>query len=175
MLNEGWWPVLWFLLKLWMSMFVFVWLRGTLLRFRYDQFMRFGWKVLIPVALAWVVIVAVWQGLQQFTVVGTYDLRTWLFAGAGVLLAIALVLALLPDKGEKAELAEHSDDARRKQVAHTKRDQVECEYFDAFAGGFPVPPMPGDRKSTRLNSSHVAISYAVFCLKKKTSITDPET
>src|SRR5439155_20337026 len=30
------------------------------------------------------------------------------------------------------------------------------------------PPLPGDRKSTRLNSSHVAISYAVFCLKKKT-------
>src|SRR5690625_6319981 len=34
----------------------------------------------------------------------------------------------------------------------------------------PEQPGPGDRKSTRLNSSHVAISYAVFCLKKKNSI-----
>src|SRR5690625_5355560 len=35
--------------------------------------------------------------------------------------------------------------------------------------------MQGDRKSTRLNSSHVAISYAVFCLKKKTAETTPQT
>src|SRR6266481_6819667 len=37
----------------------------------------------------------------------------------------------------------------------------------ALAGGLPRPAAPGDRKSTRLNSSHSSISYAVFCLKKK--------
>src|SRR5690625_7068937 len=38
----------------------------------------------------------------------------------------------------------------------------------AFVANWPIGMAPGDRKSTRLNSSHVAISYAVFCLKKKT-------
>ena len=66
-LNTGWWPVLWFLAKMWLFMFLFVWVRGTLLRLRYDQFMKLGWKVLIPVALAWVVMVAVVQGIRQFT------------------------------------------------------------------------------------------------------------
>ena len=55
MFNHGWWGLLWFVVKLWMFMFFFVWLRGSLPRVRYDQFMRFGWKFLIPVTLLWVV------------------------------------------------------------------------------------------------------------------------
>ena len=53
--NEGWWPLLWFFGKLLLFIFVFIWLRGTLPRLRYDQFMGLGWKVLIPVSLAWIV------------------------------------------------------------------------------------------------------------------------
>src|SRR5687768_10364107 len=56
--NEGYWPVLWFLGKTLFFIFLFIWLRGTLPRMRYDQFMAFGWKVLIPFSLAWIVAVA---------------------------------------------------------------------------------------------------------------------
>jgi NADH-quinone oxidoreductase subunit H len=56
--NTGWWPVLWFVIKVALFVFVFIWLRGSLPRIRYDQLMRLGWKVLIPCALAWTLIVA---------------------------------------------------------------------------------------------------------------------
>ncbi|THF66914.1 NADH-quinone oxidoreductase subunit NuoH [Pseudothauera nasutitermitis] len=42
-------------------LFVFLWVRATFPRFRYDQVMRLGWKVFIPVTLVWVVVVAVWM------------------------------------------------------------------------------------------------------------------
>jgi NADH-quinone oxidoreductase subunit H len=48
--SAGWLGLLWFALKVALVLFVFIWLRGTLPRFRYDQLMHFGWKVLIPVA-----------------------------------------------------------------------------------------------------------------------------
>ncbi len=51
-------PVVWFLAKLYLIIFVFIWLRATLPRFRYDQLMRFGWKVLLPAALANIMITA---------------------------------------------------------------------------------------------------------------------
>ena len=59
MFNTGYWPVLWFLTKVMIFIFIFIWLRGTLPRLRYDQFMRFGWKVLIPVSLVWIMLAAV--------------------------------------------------------------------------------------------------------------------
>ncbi|MGA7921830.1 MAG: NADH-quinone oxidoreductase subunit NuoH [Candidatus Acidiferrales bacterium] len=48
----------WFLLKMGFIMFVYVWMRGTLPRFRYDQLMSFGWKFLLPVSLANLVVTA---------------------------------------------------------------------------------------------------------------------
>ena len=50
---------LWFLLKLLILLFVFIWVRTTLPRLRYDQLMRFGWKVLLPVATLNAVITAI--------------------------------------------------------------------------------------------------------------------
>src|SRR5690606_3834841 len=50
--NHGWWPLLWFVLKVQMLLFCFVWLRGTLPRVPYDQLTELGWTALNPGALA---------------------------------------------------------------------------------------------------------------------------
>jgi NADH-quinone oxidoreductase subunit H len=122
MFNTGWWPVLWFVGKVWLFMFLFVWIRGTLLRFRYDQFMQLGWKVLIPAALVWVVCVAVVQGVRQFTDV---DLPVLLGVLGGVLVLVVAASFLVPE---------------RRPAPPPAPDE---EPFDAFADGFPVPPLPG--------------------------------
>jgi NADH-quinone oxidoreductase subunit H len=119
--NEGWWPILWFLGKIMVMLFVFVWLRGTLPRLRYDQFMRFGWKVLIPISIVWILLVSAWRGIRNEY--GT-DLRTTLIWLGVILFAIAAVAFIFdmrraPDE-ESAEPA-----------------------FDPYAGGYPVPPLPG--------------------------------
>ena len=57
-------PVVWFLAKLYLVIFLFIWIRATLPRFRYDQLMRYGWKVLLPLALANIVITAAFVALR---------------------------------------------------------------------------------------------------------------
>jgi NADH-quinone oxidoreductase subunit H len=59
-------PTVWFLLKTYFIVFIFFWLRATLPRLRYDQLMSLGWKRLIPVALAWIVVSAIAIGVRQF-------------------------------------------------------------------------------------------------------------
>jgi NADH-quinone oxidoreductase subunit H len=53
--------MVWLLAKMFFILFVFLWFRATFPRYRYDQLMRLGWKILIPFTLIWVVIVAVWM------------------------------------------------------------------------------------------------------------------
>src|SRR5256885_13315111 len=85
----GW---IWLAAKTFLVVSMFIWIRATFPRFRYDQIMRLGWKIFIPVTLVWLVVVGGWMHSPW---------NIW-----------------------------------------------------------------KDRKSTRLNSSHLVISYAVFCLKK---------
>jgi NADH-quinone oxidoreductase subunit H len=74
-------PVLWFLGKTLVFLFVYVWLRAALPRLRYDQLMDLGWKVLIPLSLGWVLVLAAF-------LVG----RWW---GLGVIVALILAGGLL--------------------------------------------------------------------------------
>ncbi len=85
--NQGWWPLLWFLAKLYLFMFGYIWLRGTLPRLRYDQFMQLGWKVLIPASLVWIMVVA---AFRQATLTGVS--RGQLLTYVGIPVAIILLL-----------------------------------------------------------------------------------
>jgi NADH-quinone oxidoreductase subunit H len=124
MFNEGYWPVLWFLGKVMLFIFVFVWLRGTLPRLRYDQFMSFGWKRLIPISLVWIVAVAT---IRWMSVNGGIE-RRYLLIGLGVLAVIFAALFFIGGGEEEPE--------------RLFAEEGEKPEFDAFAGGYPVPPMP---------------------------------
>ncbi len=57
-------PVLWFVLRVFVFIFIYIWVRGTLPRFRYDQLMAFGWKFLLPLAIANIVITSLVVALK---------------------------------------------------------------------------------------------------------------
>ena len=52
--------IFWFVLKIFFLLSVFIWARATFPRYRYDQIMRLGWKVFIPVSVVWLVVVGFW-------------------------------------------------------------------------------------------------------------------
>jgi NADH-quinone oxidoreductase subunit H len=129
--DSGYWPVLWFMGKVLCFLFVFIWLRGTLPRLRYDQFMHFGWTRLMPLSLLWILVVASFRALDLN---GGVD-RRWVLVALALGLVAVVVLTFV---GEKRQ----SDTAEREAAA-----------FDAFAGGYPVPPMsavdPGKTSAAR--------------------------
>ena len=57
-------PVLWFVLRVFLFIFIYIWVRGTLPRFRYDQLMAFGWKFLLPLAIANIVVTSLVVALK---------------------------------------------------------------------------------------------------------------
>ena len=91
--NEGWLPLVWFLGKTLAFLFVYVWLRGTLPRLRYDQFMRLGWKLLIPISLLWLMLVATLRVLRAELTTGQI-----LVVGGVALVVLVGAALLLPDQ-----------------------------------------------------------------------------
>jgi NADH-quinone oxidoreductase subunit H len=90
------WPILWFVAKVYLFIFLFIWLRATLPRLRFDRLMSFGWKVLIPVAFAWVAVTAV------VLVVDFRISRQTQLIAIGVVVALLLLSFLLPSSPKAA-------------------------------------------------------------------------
>jgi NADH-quinone oxidoreductase subunit H len=115
----GWFTVFWFLAKVVFFFFIFVWLRGTLPRLRYDQFMKFGWKVLIPFSLVWILIVATLRVLSQQG------------APRAVLIGFSFGIVLLVLAGSTLY-----ESAKKRRAQEDALGEVD-------APSFPVPAIPG--------------------------------
>jgi NADH-quinone oxidoreductase subunit H len=135
--NSGWWPMLWFLAKVLILVFCFFWLRGTLPRIRYDQLMTFGWKVLIPVSLAWILIVATMRVFR------TRGGSTPVYIVAGAIIVVLVLLVLMADAAaERRRLAaEEPGAAPQAPAAAAVAERTGGARAAAEPRAFPVPPL----------------------------------
>ncbi|MFN2589837.1 MAG: NADH-quinone oxidoreductase subunit NuoH [Actinomycetota bacterium] len=84
------WPVVWFSVKLFVLLYLFIWIRATVPRFRYDRLMSFGWKVLIPAGLLWILITG-----AAIVLPGVYENTRFGNLRAAGLIAAATILVFL--------------------------------------------------------------------------------
>ncbi len=136
--NEGYWTMAWFFVKVLLFMFAFVWLRGTLPRIRYDQFMSIGWKVLIPVSLVWIVLVGAVRVLRNAEGYSTTEVLLWV----GIPLAVVLIAAVAwPGKKQTDE--DEAEDAYEESLLELAEARSgDPNVIPAGSGGrYPVPPL----------------------------------
>ena len=139
--NTGWWPLLWFFAKVVVALFVFIWLRGTLPRLRYDQFMRFGWKVLVPTALVWILVVATMRTVSREADLDGGEVAVFV----GVPIALVVLAGLLIAR--RSATGTPGSPAGRPPPARCTPDRARGAARQPRAGtghrrgGFPVPPM----------------------------------
>jgi NADH-quinone oxidoreductase subunit H len=105
------WPVLWFLVKLFVVLYALVWIRATIPRFRYDRLMNFGWKVMIPVGLLWILITAASVVLPNIY----SDPRAALIIASGTIAVLLLVTPLFTTPPRSAMEGE-DETLRRRRV-----------------------------------------------------------
>jgi NADH-quinone oxidoreductase subunit H len=130
--NTGWWPVLWFTAKVWMFLFIYFWLRASLPRLRYDQFMALGWKLLIPVALVWVMIAAVIRSLRD----EGFQYWTPVLVISSIVVAVVLVLSL------RRPFSAPSPRARARQL---RKERRKSPAGVSTTPVFPTPPLPAQK------------------------------
>jgi NADH-quinone oxidoreductase subunit H len=123
--NSGWWPVLWFLIKVFILLFCYVWLRGTLPRTRYDQLMALGWKILIPLSIVWILLIATIRAWD-------YDRHSKsVYVVAGIVLVLILALVTFWDTAAQRRAAELAPD----------QPAVPDDEEEGVVRGYPVPPL----------------------------------
>jgi NADH-quinone oxidoreductase subunit H len=124
--NSGWWPVLWFLGKVAVFEFFFIWLRGSLPRIRYDQLMRLGWKVLIPAALVWTLIVATARVYRQ------QGASPAVYVVAGLIIVALLAMLWRWESAGQRREHEAAEEAELREASAGQRPAT---------AAFPTPPL----------------------------------
>jgi NADH-quinone oxidoreductase subunit H len=141
--NTGYLPVVWFLIKTLIFLFVYIWLRGTLPRMRYDQFMRLGWKFLVPISLVWILAVIAVRDVKA-----RYGFSApMVLVILGCVVVVAVIIAFV-----------------------TPERRVRDNRVQVTGGGYPVPPLdlavptPGRRRTraarAKAGAAPVAASVA---------------